>query len=367
MNKRTCHLGPQEGSLLPRRDSPWLWLPYLLILGFPWLARPPRPEELQFAAVAVPIFLFLYFKAFSRQDLSVLPYAAGMVVLCFVGSYYISTSSIFIAYAAAGIGWMRPLSLALKSLAGLLAIIAIAWIAFDFPMIFLGPALLFSLMTGFACVLSAESVARETALIASQKSVERLATLAERDRIAKDLHDMLGHQLSVVAVKADLASKLLERDPKSAARELGDIQNMAREALHELRIVVDDMKQASVAAEIQRARTALEASDVYLDAGSQLPPVPRHLERPVALVIREAVTNIIRHAGADRCSLTVERQEDALIVQIHDNGRGGIKREGHGIAGMRERVRQLGGRFSMDGGDGTRLLATFPLAEESAS
>ncbi|MEL6187794.1 MAG: histidine kinase, partial [Myxococcota bacterium] len=197
----------------------------------------------------------------------------------------------------------------------------------------------------------------------------RLATLAERERIARDMHDLLGHQLSVVAVKADLAAKLIGSDPEAARAELRDIQGMTREALHEVRLAVDGMKQASLTGELERAERALQASNVELEKTVQVKTLPPHLERGVALVLREAVTNVIRHAGAARCRVTLRWvQEEALELEVRDDGTGGGGREGHGVQGMRERVRELGGGLALEQGpNGTRLLATFPRAGQVAS
>ncbi|MEO1230240.1 MAG: histidine kinase [Myxococcota bacterium] len=352
-----------------RADSRWPWLAYLGIYFFPWLMRDPRPVELAASAVLLPTFLLLYFLGHRRDPRVRLLCSAGMAVLAFVGIPWMSTSSLFLGYAAAGLGWLRPLSWALRSLAVLLLCAVLAWWVFGFPGVQLFPALFFSGMTGFACVLSAESAARERALVAAQGNVKRLATLAERERIARDMHDLLGHQLSVVAVKADLAAKLIGSDPEAARAELRDIQGMTREALHEVRLAVDGMKQASLTGELERAERALQASNVELEKTVQVKTLPPHLERGVALVLREAVTNVIRHAGAARCRVTLRWvQEEALELEVRDDGTGGGGREGHGVQGMRERVRELGGGLALEQGpNGTRLLATFPRAGQVAS
>ena len=344
-----------------RGDSPWPWLAYLAVYFFPWLMRTPRAEELWLTAVILPVFLVLYLRGHGQRDRGALPYVFGITVVGLAGAPIMGTSTVFLAYAAALIGWLRPATLALKSLGTLMAAIVVVWLLADFPAVLLFPALFFPLTTGFSCLIASESAAREEALLASQATVERLAKLSERERIARDVHDLLGHHLSLVAVKANLAIKLVERDPAAATKELHDIQAMAREALSEVRATVDDLKQTSVAVEIESARAALNASDVRLLAETQLSSIPQHLERPVALIIREAVTNVVRHAAAQQCWLTVRRQRDDLLLDIRDDGSGRIEREGNGLAGIRERVRELGGRLTIQCGRGTHLQAAFPL------
>ena len=344
-----------------RGDSPWPWLAYLGIYFFPWFVRAPRAEELWLTAAILPAFLFLYFRGFGLNDRRTLPYVAGLAFLAFAGVQIMGTSIVFLSYAAALTGFVRPKALALRTLAALVAAIAVMWLVADLPIRFMLPSIFFAVTTGLSCMISAESAAREDALIASQATVERLAKLSERERIARDMHDLLGHQLSIVAVKADLALKLVERDPAAAAGELQDIQTMARNALTEVRAAVDDLKLASVAVEIESARRALDASDVRLITDAQIGAIPQHLERPIALIIREAVTNVVRHAAAQRCWLTLRLQRDDLVLAIRDDGAGGVAQEGHGLAGIRERVRELGGRFTLQSANGTQLQAEFPV------
>ncbi len=176
----------------------------------------------------------------------------------------------------------------------------------------------------------------------------------ERDRVARDVHDVLGHSLTVLSIKAELAQRLLDGDPERARAELADIARLSREALGEVRATVGGLRAARLADEVTGAGRALADRGIDADLPDDVRVAdPRY--RPVmGWVLREAVTNVVRHSGARRCAVHLE--ERSLVVE--DDGRGlDGSREGNGLRGLRERVEQSGGRFSVDAGDrgGVRL------------
>jgi two-component system sensor histidine kinase DesK len=210
---------------------------------------------------------------------------------------------------------------------------------------------------------------KNAALKLSQDEVRRLAATAERERIGRDLHDLLGHTLSLITLKLELSRKLFDRDPASARRELEEAENVARHALAEVRSAVTGIRSTDLAAELASARLLLESSAVHLDYGTLPSSLPLDVERSLALVIREAITNIHRHAAATEANVRFEMTPEKLDMQICDNGRGGQSAEGNGICGMRERVRALGGTLSIDSPlkHGTKLSISVPLGSKYKS
>ena len=204
---------------------------------------------------------------------------------------------------------------------------------------------------------------REVALKLSHDEVRRLAATAERERIGRDLHDLLGHTLSLITLKLELARKLAERDPAASRRELADAEQVARDALAQVRSAVTGIRSADLAAELASAKLMLESTQVQLDYDAAPDELPPEVERGLALVLREAVTNIARHAQATRARIEFVREAKTVQLCISDDGRGGVAVDGNGLAGMRDRVRALGGSFSVDSprGGGTRLLVRLPL------
>ena len=200
----------------------------------------------------------------------------------------------------------------------------------------------------------------DATLRVAQEEIERLAKTAERERIARDMHDILGHSLSLIVLKSELAGRLLASQPARAAIEIAEVETAARKALAEVRKTITGYRSEGFASELIRAAEILETAGVRLNRPAKAPYLtPRH-EATLSLVLREAVTNIVRHAGASECSIEVSTAEDRTQLVIADDGRGDIRQEGNGLRGMRERVRELGGSLSLDSNRGTRLQIELP-------
>jgi two-component system sensor histidine kinase DesK len=186
-----------------------------------------------------------------------------------------------------------------------------------------------------------------------------LAIVEERERVARDVHDVLGHSLTVVTVKAELAERLVDLDPERAKGELAEIQALSRQALAEIRATVGGLRVARLGDELASARTALAGAGIEAHVPDDPNVVdPRH-RTVLAWVLREATTNVVRHSDADACS--VELGTNRLTVR--DDGRGIDGRpEGNGIRGLRERVEAAGGRLAIETGPeghGTVLEVTL--------
>ena len=202
----------------------------------------------------------------------------------------------------------------------------------------------------------------------AQEQNVALAAVAERERIARDLHDVLGHTLSVIVLKAELAGRLIVLDPQRAANEIGDVERAARSALAEVREAIGGYRARGLVAEIEAARRTLDAAGVRLKCDtmpSSNTGLRVHEETVLTLALREAVTNIVRHARATTCTLQFQIEDNQHRLSVEDDGQHAVLREGNGLRGMRERVEALGGRVSLDRSSGTRLLITLPAHLES--
>jgi two-component system sensor histidine kinase DesK len=218
-----------------------------------------------------------------------------------------------------------------------------------------------SAIIGAANIFFGEQQRRNAALRLSQAEVRRLARVAERERIARDLHDVLGHTLSLIAVKSELAGRLLERDPARAADEVASIHESARQALSEVREAIGGFREQGLDEALAHARSSLRAADIEPDIEHDAAvDIGRDREAMLALVIREAVTNILRHADARGCRIRLESSgSGGAVLTITDDGRGRVRPEGGGVQGMRARLESLGGTFEI-GEDGKTLRASIP-------
>ncbi|HYO75804.1 MAG TPA: sensor histidine kinase, partial [Thermoanaerobaculia bacterium] len=219
----------------------------------------------------------------------------------------------------------------------------------------------FALLIGGINIHFAQVNRSNARLRIARDEIEHLAKLAERERIARDLHDLLGHTLSLVILKSELASKLADRDPDRARDEIRDVERIAREALTEVRSAVIGYRSGGLQAELQHARSALSSAGVTFESSTPNVQLPAAHEAVLCLALREAITNIVRHAGARHCRAAVAVVGNDCTLTIADDGRGGNAPFGSGLTGMRERVEVLGGSLTRDGRRGTTLTVVLPL------
>ena len=218
-------------------------------------------------------------------------------------------------------------------------------------------------------ILGRREMQRNERLRLTQAEVDRLARVAERERIARDLHDLLGHTLSVIAIKSELARKLAERDGSAAASHIGEVEQVARDALKQVREAVTGMRSAELANELVSARLAAVGAGLGFDAHvDPLPPLDPAQENALAMALREAITNVLRHARASNVRVALSRQGRAVQLEVSDDGAGIAKAPGNGLSGMRERADALGGHLSVDSapGAGTRLRLLLPIDRAGA-
>ena len=197
--------------------------------------------------------------------------------------------------------------------------------------------------------------------------IEHLAKVAERERIARDLHDLLGHTLSLITLKAELARKLVDRDPQRAKQEMLDVEHTSRAALADVREAISGYRGEGLAAELIRARKTLETAGIAVDSDVAELPLSPAQETVLALALREAVTNVVRHAQARQCSVRLQRESDLCTLEIADNGCGADAPEGNGLRGMRERLEAIWRLVAAPDRPGTRLVIHLPLASAASA
>lgn len=356
---------PSDGT----RWTRYVWLVYLGSLVIPPIFDPSsRPIDWFLTAALVAAFLPLYFATFrshdERRHLLLIGAIAG---LAFVGSFVNGAASIFVIYAAGTAAWLHPVRRAVIVIAGLVALIGLMVLLSPIPMpirlAVFAPALIFTLVTGTTGIFDAERNRATRRLLRADEEIERLATLGERERIARDLHDLLGHTLSVIVVKSELAGRLLTADPDRVAAEIRDIERIGRDALGEVRAAVAGYRARGLDAELEGAERALAAADVAVTVErATLPTLDPGHESALALALREAVTNVIRHAHAGRATIGIAADGPDVVLEVADDGRGTTGAEGSGLAGMRERIAAVGGEVLVDGSAGTRVRVRVPAS-----
>ena len=353
--------------LLPH-DNDTGWTPYAWLVYIVPFALTPLFSEWQANArgvatyaVAVAAFLALYFRSYwVRGRELVLVAAATLAMGLAFWPISIGAGALFI-YASGMIGLLDSPKWAARGVA-VIAVITIleALLLRREPLNAAWP-IVFVLIVGGINIHYSQVGRANARLRLAHEEIEHMAKLAERERIARDLHDLLGHTLSLVVLKSELASKLAERDPERSREEIRDVERIAREALAEVRAAVSGYRTSGLEAEVQRARNTLSTAGVRLETDIAQQKLPPAQEAVLCLALREAVTNIVRHAGARNCRLVIGCSESACTLSISDDGRGGNAPFGSGLSGMRERVDVLGGSLTRVGTSGTTITVTLPL------
>ncbi|MFI9797888.1 sensor histidine kinase [Streptomyces sp. NPDC052302] len=225
-----------------------------------------------------------------------------------------------------------------------------------------------ALLGGFSMTGVRELIRTTIELREARATVARLAANEERLRLARDLHDLLGHSLSLITLKSELAGRMLPGHPDKAAQQVADIEQVSRQALVDVRAAVAGYRKPRLLEELAGARVALTAAGITaeLPAEPDLTGVPEDSETALAWALREAVTNVVRHSGARRCTVELVRRQtlDGLLVElaVEDDGSGAPGgAPGHGLTGLTERLAQAGG--TLEAGrtrSGFRLIARAP-------
>ena len=356
------------------------WLAYLVFL----IIQPAEQHSTVLwvkTALVAATFIPMYFFYLRSSSLRVkLALNAGMVLLGVVTLPWNGGGTAFIIYAAA----LLPFAIAQPALVfpvvfAEAVLIGVEEWRFHFAVLGIAINIFFTVVVGITNLFFAQKLQADCKLRMQGEEIEALAAVAERERIARDLHDVLGHTLSVVVLKSELASRLLQRelsrleeglDPSTLQRaqtEIADVERIARSALGEVREAIGGYRARGLAAEIDAARSTLDSAGVTLHAEGDLRPAGLSAaeETVLALALREAVTNIVRHARATSCSLRLVIDADRYRLSIKDNGQHGNIREGNGLRGMRERIEALGGDLRLTCEAGTHLQIDLPQRASS--
>lgn len=344
--------------------APYLWLASLAFVFWKYLYVPPSALEALALAVTVAVFVPLYFASFWQRG-----NAARLCVLltCLIGALWAPVNpgaGNFFVFAAAMCANVGPPRAAYAMLAVALASGTLAtMLASQYAIVQLLLFLALGSTIGVACIMDASLRRSREALLRKQEEVERMATIAERERIARDLHDLLGHTLSLIAIKAELAGKQFARDPAACRSEIGDIERIARHALAEVRGAVSGYREGGLAQALGAARASLLAARVELTEQLDQASLPPPVEHAMALALREAVTNVVRHARAAHCALGLKVERGMAVLRVADNGSAltAAPRHGNGLNGMRERAEALGGTLALRWADGLVLELSIPM------
>lgn len=375
----------------------WMvWLPFLVGAIVQFLqTRPPWPSllgGLSGAALFAGVYAWATLRNARRllapgaplETRSLLAWLPVLVLVLLsalmVPLYGEEWGGLFIFTAAYASGCL-PVKQAAGVLVGLVGIIVVGTWRSHLDWGNAGSGITLVTIVGVVVMLLVRSVTTERELRAAREEIARLAIMTERLRIARDLHDLLGHNLSLIALKSELARKLLNVAPERAASEIGDVENVARSTLEEVREAVTNYRQPTLANELHAASEILAAAGIaYQCQGAELDPeaLSTALEALLSWTVREGVTNVIRHSHARQCVIRVTRDQQRAGVEVLDDGPAHTAmvpaseksdKGGNGLRGLKERVAALGGvcETGPRSTGGFRLAVSVPLAGSASS
>lgn len=359
--------------LLP--DDKYLgWTPYAWLVYFPTLFVFPALVHASvrtwtLTILAGVVFLPLYFRGYWVRGKELYAIIAVIAALGVALVPINTAGGEFFIYSAAFAGAVRPPRRALQLLALLCSTVLAETIILHSPVTTWGWEVVSIILIGGVNIHYAGVGEMNKKLFRAREEIEHLATVAERERIARDLHDLLGHTLSLITIKASLASRVIERDPERAAAEIRDVERISRDALGEVRAAVGGYRTAGLARELANAGQILDAAGVTMHTSIESVSLAPTEEAVFALALREGITNVVRHARAGTCNISLDSVDGTRTLCIEDDGCGKQAGDGNGLTGMRERLAILGGtvttRAAAESGPGTRLHIAIPPASNA--
>ncbi|WP_083608094.1 sensor histidine kinase [Teredinibacter haidensis] len=346
-------------------EQPWSWIS-LMFSAFYFFSFFFTPLTLGFITISLTLyftFVGLFIRLTRCSKKHVVFYIVAMTVLGTIGSGQNPSSSIFYGYAAFFAGFyltrQQVLIASLIITANLFfsATVYNLWVSYYiFPG--LVPLVAMALMGAYI----QQNIRYEERERQSGEEKRQLATVAERERIARDLHDTLGHTLSSIALKAQLAKKLGDRgETEKALAEIDEVAKLASETLSNVRQAISGYRHRGLGERLSHLQTRLEAANFKATITNQLDQTDAQREAAIILMVTEAVTNIIRHCRGNEVNITLKNSEGFIQIHINDNGQVERFYPGNGLVGIQERLQSFGGHYTADNSNGFRLALNLPM------
>jgi two-component system sensor histidine kinase DesK len=356
---------PRPVSRRPIRWSALFWaLPLAYVFYDPWQQRASLREWVvtSVALAGILALLLIGIAFWDHKDKKVLRGVCAAVLaiaICFLayrpsGGMFFPMAAVFVPFA---VGANIPIAVVLIAcIAGLFGL--------EWRWLYLATSTVVPL---FPLAVTAEILLAGGAMTIYSREAHattRTHKTAERERIARDLHDVLGHTLSSIALKSELARRLFHDDPERALAEIGDVERISRVALDEVRETIHGYHAGDILSELDRVQSILKAAGIAVDrrcADAEINPAH---ERVLSLILREAVTNVVRHSKAAVCRLSLLRLDHEYRLEVSDDGCGGVHSEGVGMRSIRTRIESVGGSASWSSESGTRLIVILPITSD---
>jgi two-component system sensor histidine kinase DesK len=359
----TLDATPRAGSWFTR----WGYLVFLVFV----LVGPFRSDEgvgpwlLEGAVILTTVGLYVWRELTDHRGERAVHFASALMVLTLVVAPLGSGAPAVVPiYAAAFIGIADDRSIVVKRLGILTVLTAVAILLSPVPWpsrAFFAVSVVMIWFVGLSVHGDVSLMTETDSLRRENARIQHIATVTERERIARDLHDVAGQTLTAMILRTQLIQRVIASDPDRAREEALAVETGSRELLDNIRKTVSGWQQVSWDDEVDKAQTSLHMAGIRPTVSGSAHGLAPSSETILALVVREAVTNVLRHSGASTCSISLTVDDTQTRLEIVDDGTGFGGRTGGGIRGMHERVLAAGGTLRVDGSNGTRIALTLPV------
>ncbi|MGJ8691620.1 MAG: sensor histidine kinase [Thalassotalea sp.] len=356
-------------SLADDSQPYWVWGP-LIFSGFYFMQTiidfsHISVSNLCFILVNYLIFLLLYAKAVHLRGDTIIPWLIVMTVCIALATYFTFGSQSLFGYVAFLAGYTLNIKRAFMMLAGIgLAIFISGYYFTQSHPYFLVPALLITAGLFIFGVFTHRDAIFRMKENTNKKQVKQLVAIAERERIARDLHDVAGHSLSSIALKSELAEKYLQAgNYDKAQHEITEVAALSREVLAEIRHTVSGLKKQNLSQGINKFVSELENHGFTVNLNNELTQLPPAVESTIVLVLTEAITNILRHSNGNKVAIELVSSTSTITVNIGDNGKVLNFQPGNGLQGMSERCQAINGTLNINIVDGFALIIELPTGK----
>lgn len=348
---------------------PYMWLVYLL---FPiYNLTQVSGWKLVMGIGMLIVFIITYRQLYFVQKTFVL-WAFIQMILTFLFAIFYNPFMIFFGFFTASAMGFAPSKKVFRVLLCLLVVMLGAFVFVNMNqltpanLVNIVPMFILMLLTPFGMRNFNQKKMLKNQLNEANEQIKDLVKREERQRIARDLHDTLGHTLSLITLKSQLVEKLIVKNPERASVEAKEITQTSRTALKQLRELISDMRMITVEEEFEQIKAILQAANIELEieqeaSASSLSPIEQNI---LGMCLREAVTNVVKHSKATQCTVSVLESQGELILKVEDNGIGleDQNNDGNGIRGMKERIALIDGFVELNTiHSGTLLTVKVPV------
>ncbi|PEO72467.1 sensor histidine kinase [Bacillus wiedmannii] len=364
IEKKRIEIFPKQMGFFP-----YMWLVYLL---FPiYHLAQASGWKLVMGSGMLILFVITYRQLYFVNKTFVL-WACMQMILTLLFAFYYNAFMIFFGFFTASAIGFAPNKKEFRVLLSLLAVMLGIFIFVNMnqisttSLVNIVPMFILMLITPFGMRNFNQKKILRNQLNEANEQIEDLVKREERQRIARNLHDTLGHTLSLITLKSQLVEKLIVKNPERASAEAKEITQTSRTALKQLRELISDMRMITVEEELEQIKAILQAATIELEikqetSASSLSPIEQNI---LGLCLREAVTNVVKHSKATRCTVSVLESQGELILTVEDNGVGlaDQNHDGNGIRGMKERIALIDGFVELGTiNPGTLLTVKVPV------